>query len=205
MLRLQSAGFTSSGIYQVKPDDKGFIHVYCDMISEGGGWTVISNRFDGSVNFNRNWTQYKNGFGDIKTGEFWLGNDKIHRLTAARPRTQLYVPLVNINGAKFYAKYSTFAVANESDLYRLTVSGYYAGDAGDSLAHSQSSWTSNNMAFSTPERDNDKCPCHCANDGKCGWWMNWCAAAMLTKYPTEWQTLSPYQMSKASMKIRPYI
>jgi len=174
------------------------------MVSEGGGWTVISNRFDGSVSFNRNWTQYKTGFGDINNGEFWLGNDNIHRLTAARPRTQLYVPLVNINDVKFFAKYSTFAVANESDLYRLTVTGYYAGNAGNALNHFQSTWTSNSMVFSTPERDHDKCSCNCAGGSKCGWWMNWCAAGSLSMYPMEWHTLGQYKMSKGSMKIKSY-
>jgi len=174
------------------------------MTSEGGGWTVISNRFDGSVDFNRNWTQYKTGFGDINNGEFWLGNDNIHRLTAARPRTQLYIPLENTNGVKFYAKYSTFAVASESALYRLTVTGYYAGDAKNSFHHSKATWTSNSMVFSSPERDNDKCSCNCAGGSKCGWWMNWCAGAILSSYPMKWQTLLPSDMIKGSMKIKPY-
>ena len=34
--------------------------------------------------FYRGWNDYKSGFGQL-TAEFWLGNDKIHRLTAARP------------------------------------------------------------------------------------------------------------------------
>ena len=38
-------------------------------------------RFNGSVNFNRSWAEYRNGFGDIGRGEFWLGNEKIYRLT----------------------------------------------------------------------------------------------------------------------------
>jgi len=44
-------------------------------------WIVMMNRFDGSVNFNRSWAEYKLGFGDIRTSEFWIGNENIHLYT----------------------------------------------------------------------------------------------------------------------------
>lgn len=43
---------------------------------------VIQRRddFDPRENFNRDWSDYKNGFGD-PAKEFWLGNENIYMLT----------------------------------------------------------------------------------------------------------------------------
>ena len=130
-LLLLKTGHTKSGLYSVNPDGKGFFTVYCDMRTDGGGWTVFQRRQDGSVDFYRGWNDYKSGFGQL-TAEFWLGNDKIHRLTAARPST-LRVELEDWNGVRVYAKYGKFYVGNEQAKYRLEV-GSYSGTAGDSLA-----------------------------------------------------------------------
>ena len=54
--------------------------MYCDQTTAGGGWTVIQEKMDGSVNSNSTQDDYKHGFGNL-VGEFWLGLDKINRLT----------------------------------------------------------------------------------------------------------------------------
>lgn len=48
-------------------------------------WIIMLQHFDGSENFDRNWNEYRNGFGDRGRGEFWLGNEKVH-LATAQPR-----------------------------------------------------------------------------------------------------------------------
>ena len=114
------------------PSDGSF-NVYCDMHTDGGGWTMFQRRRDGSVDFYRGWNDYKSGFGQL-TAEFWLGNDKIHRLTAARPST-LRVELEDWNGVKEYVKYGKFKIADEQAKYRLELGSYtlYSGTAGASL------------------------------------------------------------------------
>ena len=47
---------------------------------------MIQERMDGSVNFKRTQEDYKHGFGNL-VGEFWLGLDKINRLTRNKTTT----------------------------------------------------------------------------------------------------------------------
>ena len=112
-------GFTASGVYTINPDGGNSIQVLCDMTTDGGGWTVFQRRLDGSVDFYLGWESYKNGFGDLN-GEFWLGNDNLHRLTAADDVT-LRVDLEDFNGDIRYAEYMTFKVGDEIDEYRLLI------------------------------------------------------------------------------------
>ena len=140
------------------------------MRTDGGGWTVFQRRQDGSVDFYRGWNDYKSGFGQL-TAEFWLGNDKIHRLTAARPST-LRVELEDWNGVRVYAKYGKFNIGDEQAKYRLEV-GSYSGTAGDSIKGH------NNMAFSTKDRDNDIWSSNCAVSYTGAWWYENCHSSNL--------------------------
>ena len=108
--------------------------MFCDMTTDGGGWTVFQRRLDGSVDFYLDWESYKNGFGDLN-GEFWLGNDNLHRLTAADDVT-LRVDLEDFDGDTRYAEYTTFKVGDEVDKYCLLIGGY-SGTAGDSMYESR--------------------------------------------------------------------
>ena len=54
--------------------------VFCDTTTTDGGWTVIQRRKDGSVDFNRPWSDYEKGFG-VLNGEFWYGLKNMNCLT----------------------------------------------------------------------------------------------------------------------------
>ena len=189
----------------MNPDGKGSLNVYCDMRTDGGGWTVFQRRQDGSVDFYRGWNDYKSGFGQL-TAEFWLGNDKIHRLTAARP-SSLRVELVDWNGVRVYAKNGKFNIGDEQAKYRLKV-GSYSGTAADSLTRHH-----NNMAFSTKDRDNDNDGSSCAVKCTGAWWYNNCQHSNLNgRYlgkQRNWQGLRwdyfriDLSLKFTEMKLRP--
>ena len=104
-------------MYKIDPDGLGEFQVFCDQKTDGGGWTVFQKRQDGSVDFYREWGDYKRGFGNLND-EFWLGLEKIHRLTISGSY-KLRVDLEDINSKTAFAKYSSFDVASESFKYRL--------------------------------------------------------------------------------------
>ena len=90
-----------SGVYTIDPDRTGAFDVFCDQKTAGGGWTVFQKRLDGSVDFYRGWADYKRGFGNLNR-EFWLGLDKIHRLTKTKNKLRvdlepLRVKLLTLN------------------------------------------------------------------------------------------------------------
>ena len=87
------------------------------MSTNGGGWTVFQRRMDGTVNFYRNWANYLKGFGDLN-GEFWLGLDKIHRLTNMAS-SRLRIDMKDFNRVKKFAQYSSFRVGGADTKYTL--------------------------------------------------------------------------------------
>ncbi|XP_056255296.1 tenascin isoform X1 [Seriola aureovittata] len=162
-------GIRTSGEAEIFPHGRQGtpMMVYCDMETDGGGWTVFQRRKDGSVDFFRGWKDYIRGFGDL-SGEFWLGLDRLHNLTAMT-RMSLRVDLRDGHESVF-AKYSTFEVARRN--YKLTVNGY-SGTAGDSLSYH------NNRIFSTRDRDLAPFITRCAMSYRGGWWYKNCHEANL--------------------------
>ena len=120
---LYKSGERANGVYTIDPDGTSPLDVFCDQTTAGGGWIVFQKRLDGPVDFYRGWTDYKVGFGNLN-GEFWLGLDKINRLTKTGNR--LRVDLEDTTGKGVYAEYDMFAVTSERTKYKLSL-GTYSG------------------------------------------------------------------------------
>ncbi|XP_062400289.1 microfibril-associated glycoprotein 4-like [Sardina pilchardus] len=122
-----------SGVYSIFPGGPiSPLQVYCDMETDGGGWTVFQKRMDGSVNFYRSWDHYKKGFGDL-TSEYWLGLDHIVLLTM-RKRNELRVDMEDWDDEKAYAKYASISVDPEQLGYTLHLGAFNIdSNAGNAL------------------------------------------------------------------------
>ncbi len=170
---------------------------------------MIQRRVDASVNFTRNWADYKLGFGN-PSGNFWIGLDKLHCL--AGPGKGAILNIIMKHWARqdklFYATYTLFEIGNEADGYRLNIDGY-SGDAGNSLK------THNGMKFSTYDRDYDLNEnSSCASTWKGGWWYESCFRSALNNlYPDQgqngqkymsWKTITGYygKIIESEMKIQ---
>ncbi|XP_078573060.1 uncharacterized protein LOC144859923 [Branchiostoma floridae x Branchiostoma japonicum] len=173
------AGRTTSGLYTIQPNAAGAtFRVYCEMEAGVGGWTVLQKRFDGSVDFAKDWTSYKIGFGAL-VGEFWLGNDKIYQISNEKVYL-LRIDLENWSSETVYAEYDRFYIEDEAAKYRLHVGAYSgtAGDGGDGLSFHDGS------RFSTHDQDNDDYAgvnCATSYGGRGGWWYHACDRANLNQ------------------------
>ena len=163
--------------------------VYCDMTTNGGGWNVIQrNKKDSAVDFNKNWTDYEQGFGGLKT-EFWYGLEAIHCLTQTG-QWEMRVDYQKLNKTWSYFHYNQFSVGSASEEYPLTVGGFNAHPL-------------NMMKFSTADNDNDNSHSNCAAHNKDGWWYNSCSKILITGQRLDFTGNGAEDALFVEMKIRP--
>lgn len=206
----------SSGVYQIYPfscECARPVSVFCDMETDGGGWTVFLKRenqsqlenFNQSLQerFNRSWTEYKDGFGS-PSQEYWLGNEMLHKMTVSREYA-VRLDLEYKNGAIHYYTRSSFKVNSEATSYTMTYSGTSAGSVSANCMT-----TYNSRPFTTYDRDNDAATGNCADSRGGGWWYYNCRYNNPTSVYKAGLNYTCYsnvvvEVVKLQMKIRPVL
>ncbi|KAK5623212.1 hypothetical protein CRENBAI_017790 [Crenichthys baileyi] len=201
---------SSSGVYTIYPGGPTTpLHVYCDMETDGGRWTVFLRRIDGTESFFRPWKHYKAGFGNVAS-EYWLGLENI-LLLMMRKENELRVDMEDWAGAQAFAQYSSISIDSENAGYQLHLGSFTGGTAGDSLSNQK------DMKFTTFDKDQDQWDKNCAQHFLGGFWYNACHMAnptgMYAPYGAIgfenvhviWQTWKGwnYSLKTIAMKIRP--
>ncbi|XP_052888213.1 microfibril-associated glycoprotein 4-like [Anopheles moucheti] len=160
-----------TGVYFMRPDPSKNISFdaardWTNNHGFGSDWIIFQRRFNGSVNFYRNWSEYKQGFGDLR-GEHWLGLEKLHAIVKTR-RHELLIVLEDFDGVIAYSHYDDFKIGDESEKYIIKSVGKYTGTAGDSFTHHKGE------LFTTYDQDNDNADENCAKSFVGGWWFYNC-------------------------------
>ncbi|CAH6777109.1 angiopoietin-4 [Phodopus roborovskii] len=177
---IKGSGANASGVYTIRVANMTRpLKVFCDMDTDGGGWTLIQRRQDGSTSFQRTWEEYKEGFGNV-AGEHWLGNEAVHHLTS-RTAHLLRVELHDWEGRQTSIQYEHFQLGNEKQRYSLLV------NTSSSSTGLKNSLAPRGTKFSTGDMDNDNCMCKCAQMMSGGWWFDACGLSNLNGiyYPVQ--------------------
>ncbi|KAK6102839.1 Fibrinogen beta and gamma chains C-terminal globular domain family protein [Brugia pahangi] len=161
--------FLGSGLFKLndwscsKPEMCPFI-AHCEMDLFGGGWTIIMQRFNTSLSFDKDILEYENGF-ELDNSNFWIGLERMHHLTS-RPQcpNELLLRLrTAINGQIILVRYSHFIVYERLLNYRLNIGSIIYGNGTNTI---------NELAQS------QLCPFVTSAEKGCidggGWWRKGC-------------------------------
>ena len=163
---------TPDGPQTIDPDGIGGeppVETLCDMTTNGGGWTLVAANDETTtfVEFDRDWAEYRDGFGDLADGLGWLGNEQLHHLTSGG----LALEVRHDQGLHVY---TAFSVAEEAEFYTLSVTGTAASnDAG------RFEGFHDGLPFTTRDMDNDTQGFNCGEEFRAGWWYADCLAMSL--------------------------
>ncbi|XP_065435933.1 fibrinogen-like protein 1-like protein isoform X1 [Chrysemys picta bellii] len=169
-----------SGVQVIQPAGSPPRVVWCDMDTEGKGWTVVQrNSYNTEITWKESWSTYKYGFGNVQQ-DYWLGNEYLSLLTRQNIYKVRFVVEDKSNNTR-YAEYDIFSVEDEPSGYPLRL-GRYSGDGEDYLTtyHSGLGGIHDNMKFSTSDKDQDQTSGNCASSYG-GWWYDKCQNVLLNR------------------------
>uniref|UniRef100_A0A0K8R7P1 Putative ficolin/ixoderin n=1 Tax=Ixodes ricinus TaxID=34613 RepID=A0A0K8R7P1_IXORI len=128
--QLKREGNDESNDYLINPHN--IFYVWCDMDTDGGGWTIIQRRSkdeEGEDKFEKSKEEYEKGFyGGVSS--YWIGNENLHLLTNFPNNEQvLRIELTRQDGNNINVEYDQFKVGSKADEYELSI-GKYKGPHG---------------------------------------------------------------------------
>ncbi|XP_070175362.1 microfibril-associated glycoprotein 4-like isoform X2 [Littorina saxatilis] len=174
----QEAGYPN-GVYWVRPSlNTEAFRVRCSM-----EWnrTVIMSRTSNTLDFNRSWVDYRDGFGDVE-GDHWLGLENIRLLSQPQPYPCLVIQFTLSNFSFYIARYLGFGLSDETGNYALDFheSKCLSPPMGDCLGSVKG------KPFSTYDADHDDDGGgSCAALHQSGWWFGGCTMCNPTGVMTQ--------------------
>lgn len=117
---LRTGGIKLDGIYNIYLTESSIpTQVYCEM--KKGGWTRILNRINRlNSSFDRVWTDYKEGFGEL-TGNHWLGLKPMQLLTYQQ-QMSLRIEVSSDEKDEEFIEYPSFLIYPESQRFKMILS-----------------------------------------------------------------------------------
>ena len=168
------------------------------METTDGGWMVIQRNINDAVQtFNKGWSDYEQGFGDLDGDKLWYGLKPLSCLTE-NGQWELRVDFQFDNNTWSHLHYKQFKVGNTSAEYPLTIGGFTGATPTDPFV----THPLNGARFSTHDNDNDKCGANCAASDRSGWWFNNCDHINLNQQAPFVFLSRNYNLLKVEMKIR---
>lgn len=172
-----------SGEYLIDPDGEGGeepFYTYCDMTTDGGGWTQLgyssnaASVADKSVSQNGNWSTYtQTGYGAPGVSAstvFWVALQHWHTLTAQFPNN-----VWRVVDPGHEMRMSNLNISDAATEYILDYAGAVGGYG--QLLQGQSPGAVKGMRFTTWDNDNDTWGTNCAKDNvgyNGGFWYTAC-------------------------------
>ena len=167
----QTNNTRANNIYLLKRNTYSTYLAYCDMTTAEGGWMVIMRRADGVENFNRDYDEYEEGFGDLNH-DFFYGLKALHELTS-QTNWSLRIDFYNRSNdtdSSAYVTYDTFTVGHEDEDYKLKLGNFSSSESTflDSLRGFDE------QKFVARSKPDIKMRHKCVSDDAyaSGWWYN---------------------------------
>ncbi len=179
---------------------------WCDAELEGGGWTTVLRRQDGSIDFGAvAWNDYASSNVGSPDGEFMMNLALLNLLTKDQ-RTELYVSMLD-GAAEGVSQYGLIFVDDVSNQFQLSISEYGAAgsNAGDPLIAQH-----NGRYWSAYDNDNDLSGGNCASQFLGAFWYSACHATNpLGDYGNNnyamgvtWSTFRPQSVSLSFLEFK---